>query len=658
MAATHAAASDSHSTATPTSDVRNVDGTGNSVDGTTTEMLFERVIREANCYDDGVHSALCKALVRRRKPMTVPEAADELRAAVCETMIAYPADAKGLVPFMDYLQIEIADAMEAPLMVVNSGTAVFKGMPENARGVIIASCAWSDGDYYIGEWSKEARSGLGLMLYHEKSDAGTRHFHGVYYGEWVNGGRTGTGCYRLGDGTLYDGQWLDGKIHGRGRMEFSCGEVYDGMWAMDARDGFGVITHAKIPIKYMGFFCNNQRHGYGYYSANGIGFPLFYRNGQSSPIEQLHTQRAPVCTRVDETATLTPFACESLEDTPAGSQAIAFGAAHYVGEVDAHGRPHGRGVYTGESVYSGQWRHGCRHGRGLQLYSNGDRFDGEWHDDVRSGTGDYTWMAGAAEAMTFRGAWQDDRVHGMGRLTMGADVMREGVWDAGVFRQSVQQIRAETMATGLLQEEAQREQADEMARQRASEARRRRKQRAKERVAAQREAAHLRTQLETAMVEEAARDDVVSAANNRVHMALAVAARIAQTDTEEARRRIARACALHIHGASDDVKKEVRDFRARLARPRPRRPRSTGPSTDADAAAARRVCVDSALLVCPITLRPFRDPVVTDAGITYERQAVEMWFRIGRARDPVTGAAVSRHVVPNLLARRLTLESA
>eukprot|EP00008_Paramoeba_atlantica_P000884 CAMPEP_0201503086 /NCGR_PEP_ID=MMETSP0151_2-20130828/84478_1 /ASSEMBLY_ACC=CAM_ASM_000257 /TAXON_ID=200890 /ORGANISM="Paramoeba atlantica, Strain 621/1 / CCAP 1560/9" /LENGTH=229 /DNA_ID=CAMNT_0047896717 /DNA_START=1046 /DNA_END=1735 /DNA_ORIENTATION=+ len=43
------------------------------------------------------------------------------------------------------------------------------------------------------------------------------------------------------------------------------------------------------------------------------------------------------------------------------------------------------------------------------------------------------------------------------------------------------------------------------------------------------------------------------------------------------------------------------------------------------------------LLVCPITMAPFVDPVVASDGHTYERAAILLWFQTGHNSSPMTG---------------------
>lgn len=54
-------------------------------------------------------------------------------------------------------------------------------------------------------------------------------------------------------------------------------------------------------------------------------------------------------------------------------------------------------------------------------------------------------------------------------------------------------------------------------------------------------------------------------------------------------------------------------------------------------------------LLCPLTLEPFRDPVLlVEDGYTYERSEIEAWLRKKEATSPMTGEVIaSPHVVPN-----------
>lgn len=55
---------------------------------------------------------------------------------------------------------------------------------------------------------------------------------------------------------------------------------------------------------------------------------------------------------------------------------------------------------------------------------------------------------------------------------------------------------------------------------------------------------------------------------------------------------------------------------------------------------------------CPITALVMKDPVLTETGITYERQAIERWLDEHK-NDPKTMQLVSNKLVPNVVLRNM-----
>lgn len=58
--------------------------------------------------------------------------------------------------------------------------------------------------------------------------------------------------------------------------------------------------------------------------------------------------------------------------------------------------------------------------------------------------------------------------------------------------------------------------------------------------------------------------------------------------------------------------------------------------------------------VCPISMEMMRDPVVTSAGNTYDRQYIEQWL-ISNDTDPLTNITIEPFVFPNILVKKLIL---
>ena len=61
--------------------------------------------------------------------------------------------------------------------------------------------------------------------------------------------------------------------------------------------------------------------------------------------------------------------------------------------------------------------------------------------------------------------------------------------------------------------------------------------------------------------------------------------------------------------------------------------------------------------LCSITLDLMKDPVTASDGYSYERTAIEAWFRNGKSTSPRTGLAlINTHLIPNIPLRNLIRE--
>ena len=75
----------------------------------------------------------------------------------------------------------------------------------------------------------------------------------------------------------------------------------------------------------------------------------------------------------------------------------------------------GRGVqkFSNGDVYAGDYENGKKHGRGAFTYSNGNVYDGDYIADKRNGRGAFTFATGEV----YEGAWVDNMKHGRGVMT-------------------------------------------------------------------------------------------------------------------------------------------------------------------------------------------------------------------------------------------------
>ncbi len=81
--------------------------------------------------------------------------------------------------------------------------------------------------------------------------------------------------------------------------------------------------------------------------------------------------------------------------------------AIYQGEWTKEGLRHGKGVQVWKdgSKYEGYWRNDMANGRGRLIHSDGDVYEGEWLNDKAHGRGTYVHMDGAQ----YTGEWREDK---------------------------------------------------------------------------------------------------------------------------------------------------------------------------------------------------------------------------------------------------------
>ncbi len=79
------------------------------------------------------------------------------------------------------------------------------------------------------------------------------------------------------------------------------------------------------------------------------------------------------------------------------------------------GLAHGKGHARGSAEYVGEFREGKKHGQGVKTWAWGDRYEGEFRDDRKHGEGMYVWGARSQWAgERYVGGFVDDNRQGWG----------------------------------------------------------------------------------------------------------------------------------------------------------------------------------------------------------------------------------------------------
>lgn len=86
-------------------------------------------------------------------------------------------------------------------------------------------------------------------------------------------------------------------------------------------------------------------------------------------------------------------------------------------------------VYADGEKYEGQWKDGKKNGTGTYTWLDGRKYVGEWKDDQRNGKGEYTWPSGDR----YVGEFKDGKMNGRGVYTYSNGKVVEGTWQNDAY---------------------------------------------------------------------------------------------------------------------------------------------------------------------------------------------------------------------------------
>ncbi len=117
----------------------------------------------------------------------------------------------------------------------------------------------------------------------------------------------------------------------------------------------------------------------------------------------------------------TPTTCKVLDHELQGSY----------GGGCLNGVAEGAGVASGIARYSGNFKAGKKHGKGIKIWpATGDRYEGEFVEDRKEGAGSYIWGANTAwPGEKYTGAFLNDKRHGHGTYDWSTGDRYTGPWE-------------------------------------------------------------------------------------------------------------------------------------------------------------------------------------------------------------------------------------
>jgi len=240
----------------------------------------------------------------------------------------------------------------------------FKDGRANGKGIIY----FPNGNKYLGDWQDDVREGQGRFVF----AAGHEYTGGFHQNEFH-----GKGVLVYANGDRYEGDFRHDQPNGQGIYAFHDGDRYEGAFVNGRFEGEGTMYY-RDGSRFTGFWSNSKKHGAGvFYAANGRSFSGEWSMGEM--VEQ----------EADLTNTPAPATTTSTKQTLRNCNL----------EYCADGT--GAFTYSDGSRYEGEFHNGLPAGHGTVFYANGNRYEGEWHNDVPHGVGTLYY----ADGRTIRAHW-------------------------------------------------------------------------------------------------------------------------------------------------------------------------------------------------------------------------------------------------------------
>ena len=124
----------------------------------------------------------------------------------------------------------------------------------------------SSGVILEGEWDDQTLNGYGS----EYSDNLT-----YYQGTFSNNMKNGIGLYRWNDGTIYKGEWENNQMTGYGIIIYKDDKIYCGEVNNGVMHGYGEFYWGNERKKYVGYYENDTKQGFGVYIWNIAPLQLY-----------------------------------------------------------------------------------------------------------------------------------------------------------------------------------------------------------------------------------------------------------------------------------------------------------------------------------------------------------------------------------------------
>ena len=200
-----------------------------------------------------------------------------------------------------------------------------------------------------------------------------------YKGEFVNGHRHGQGVeYSISNEIVYQGLWKNDMYCGEGVLWTSDGCRYKGVFVDGKLNGKGYFYRADESVGFIGEYKDGERDGDGTeYEEDGTEYHGEFRHNKRNGHGEVK--------RGDDVL----FEGGWVDGKKEGPGKEISGCTIYSGDFK-QGERHGKGLLSrrdGQLIYNGDWLNGKKNGEGCEILKGGIKYVGNFRDDRYEGHG-------------------------------------------------------------------------------------------------------------------------------------------------------------------------------------------------------------------------------------------------------------------------------
>ncbi|MCF8299820.1 MAG: caspase family protein [Haliscomenobacter sp.] len=266
---------------------------------------------------------------------------------------------------------------------------------------------FQDGSRYMGAFVQGNRQGIGICFWKN----GSR-----FFGEWKLDKPEGVGVFINSQSLKQQGLWKKGKLIEENPSLvtdklFSVSSRIQGCLAGDCIGGKGVLmVNGDI---YIGDFKNNLRHG--------IGICYYFNGSEYKGAWQGDKQHGNGALTYSDGRIRSGFWSENIYQGPSDPRTK--------GPTTLPQSPAPIAKEKLEGCLSGN----CKNGRGIYLYADGNRYEGDFQNGFANGIGKISYYNGDV----YEGEIEKGSLHGKGMMISANGNKVQGIWESGKFIKSI-----------------------------------------------------------------------------------------------------------------------------------------------------------------------------------------------------------------------------